>query len=117
MNTGFVSKANLFESELLPGLFQSPLSRRSCVSFSSYGLLYRSAELQNIPAGVGADQGHGEVVAGPAWTLQGGRTWVPRQGAAPVSSLLMNLSLELYMHRERSVSVAWGVPIYLASLL
>lgn len=39
---------------------------------------------------------------GPAWTLQGGRTWVPCQGAASFSSLPMNSSFELYVHREKT---------------
>lgn len=47
--------------------------------------------------GVRAHQAHGEVVVGPAWTLQGGRTWVPCQGAAPVSSLLVDPSAELFV--------------------
>lgn len=108
MNMIFVSKPNVFESELSPRLFQSSLSRRSCVFFASYGLLYRNAELQNIPAGVRAHQAHGEVMAGPAWTLQGGRTWVPCQGTAPVSSLLTNLSVELYMRREKGCVLSLG---------
>lgn len=51
---------------------------------------------------LGACQAHGETVMGPAWTLQGGRTWVPCQGAASFSSRLMNSSFELYVHRGKT---------------
>lgn len=102
MNAIFVSKANVFESELFPRPFQPSLSRPSWVSFASYRLPYWNAELQNTPADIGACQAHGETVMGPAWTLQGGRTWVPCQGAASFSSLLMNSSFELYVHRGKT---------------
>ena len=42
---------------------------------------------------------------GPAWTLQGGRTSVPCQGAASFSSLPTNSSFELYVHKEKTDSV------------
>ena len=108
MNTIFVSKAHAFESALFPRPFQPSLSHPSCISFASYRLLYQNAELQNTPADVGARQARGEMVAGLAWTLRGGRTQLPCQGTAPVSSLLMNSSFDLYMRREKDCVLSIG---------
>lgn len=116
--TQFLSLKQMFlKVNFSPGRSSHP-SLAPRVSFANYRLPYWNAELQNTPADLGACQAHGEMVMGPAWTLQGGRTWVPCQGAASFSSLLMNSSFELYVHRKKqTVSLARGVPTCIPLLL